>query len=66
MGTKEITPARYAKWYGCSTQYIQKLLKDKKIALLPNVIRVKKYSRFYVLEVPENLSKNSFKELLPT
>lgn len=61
----EVTPQKYAKWYGCKVQYIHRLLKEERLDLLPNVIRVKKYSRFYVLEVPVGTSKDSFKELLP-
>lgn len=63
---KEITPQKYAKWYGCKVQYVHRMLKETQIDKLPYVQRVKKYSRFYVLEVPEWLSKDSFKELKPT
>lgn len=62
---KEITPAQYAKWYGSTPQYIHKLLKDERFDLLPNILRVKRYGRFYVLEVPFKLSKKSFKETIP-
>lgn len=65
MEVIEVTPKKYAKWYGCNVQYIHRLLKEERIDLLPNVIRVKKYSRFYVLEVPERTSKDSFKEIKP-
>lgn len=65
MEITEVTPKKYANWYGCNVQYIHRLLKDERIDLLPNVIRVKRYSRFYVLEVPVGTSKDSFKELRP-
>jgi len=62
--TKEITPKEYANWYGCKPQYIHWLLKKEKLDLLPNIIRVKKYSRFYVLEVSSTLSKDSSREII--
>lgn len=61
--TKEITPQKYAEWYGCTPQYIHRLLKEERLDLLPQILRVKKYSRFYVLEVPDGLDENSFKEI---
>lgn len=65
MARKEITPQAYAKIYGCSVQYIHRLLKEEKISLLPNVLSVKKYSRFYVLIVPFEFSADSFIQLKP-
>lgn len=65
MDTKEITPKKYAKWWGCHKSYIQRLLQNEQFDKLPNVIRVKKFGRFYVLEVPNNLSENDFREILP-
>lgn len=58
QGTKQITPNQYAKWYGCTLQNITKHLRKENP--LPHVIRVIKYSRFYLLEVPETLSAKSF------
>jgi hypothetical protein len=65
MEIKEITPEEYAKWWGCHVSYIRRLLLNEQFDKLPNVRRVKKYGRFYVLEVPENLSENSFIDILP-
>lgn len=65
MATKEITAKVYANLLGCTEQNITKHIRNGKWEYLPHVIRVKRYSRFVVLEVPGNLSKNSFKELKP-
>lgn len=62
MKTKDISPITYAKWYGCHKSYIHRLLKNKEIEKLPHVIAIKKYSRFYTLKVPHNLTENDFKE----
>lgn len=62
--TIDISPAQYAKWKGCEVQYIHKLLKDEQWAKLPFIIKVKKYSRFYTLEVPSTLTANDFKVLM--
>ena len=63
--TKEITAKAYAKLLGCTEQNVTKHIRNGKFEFLPHVLRVKRFSRFVVLEVPENLSKNSFKELRP-
>lgn len=60
MDTKEITPLQYAKIIGFTPQYIHKLLKDGRMDMLPHIIEVKRYSRFYLLVVPANLTANSF------
>lgn len=65
MKSIEITPAKYAQIRGCSVQYIHKVLKDGDLHLLPEVLSVKKYSRFYVLVVLDTLSENSFIKLRP-
>jgi len=65
MPTKEITAAAYAKLKGCTEQNITKHIRNQKWEYLPHVIRVKRFSRFVVLEVPDNLGKNSFKDLKP-
>lgn len=65
METKEITPAQYAKYRGFSPQYVHKILKDGKLELMPEVQEIKKYSRFYVLVVPDTISENSFINLKP-
>ena len=59
--TKEITPTEYAKWYGCFPTYIQRILRAEELGKLPFVVSAKKYSRFYTLEVPEDLTADSFK-----
>jgi hypothetical protein len=61
---KEITPQTYAKWYGCKPQYIHRLLKSGDWAELPLILKVKRYSRFYVLEVPKTFGKDSYKEII--
>lgn len=50
--TKEITPIQYAKRAGFHKSYVHRLLKNEEIEKLPNIIKVKKFSRFYILEVP--------------
>lgn len=65
MVTKEITAKVYAGLLGCTEQNVTKHIRNENWGYLPHVIRVKRYSRFVVLEVPCNLSKNSFKELKP-
>lgn len=51
--TKEITPSEYAAYRGCTLQNIT--LHLRKGNKLPDVIKIKKYSRFYVLVVPAEL-----------
>lgn len=64
--TKEITPIQYAKWKGWAATYIQRLLRNERYDKLPSVIKVRKYSRFWVLEVPEDLTESDFKETFVT
>lgn len=47
--TKTITPAEYSKWKGCTIQNVTKHLRNGNS--LPDVVKVHKYSRFYLLEV---------------
>jgi hypothetical protein len=61
METKDITPIQYAKWYGCSLANITKHL--RKGNSLPYVITIKRWSRFYLLEVPKSLNAKSFSEI---
>lgn len=61
MITKDIQPKEYAKWYGCSLQYIGKCIRNG--VELPYVLSIKKWSRFYLLVVPESLNAASFTEL---
>lgn len=61
---KEITPADYAQLYGtrdAKPQYIQRLLKEG--TPLPFVKEVKKFGRFYILVVPDDIKKSWFKDL---
>lgn len=60
QNTKELTPKEYACLYKCSPTYIRKMLIDDKLDKLPNVIEIKRYSRFYLLIVPADLSKINF------
>lgn len=48
---KVITPKQYAKFKGCSLQNITALLRNER--KLECIKKVKKFSRFYVLEVSE-------------
>lgn len=61
MKTKDISPGQYAKWKGCKVQYIHRLLLKEQLDKLPFVKSVKKYSRFYTLQVPIDLTANDFK-----
>jgi Fic family protein len=49
MKTKDITPTEYAKMRGCTLQNVTKQIRKGKS--LPYVIRVKKFGRFYLLEI---------------
>lgn len=53
--TKQITPEQYASYKGCSVQYIHRLLKSRDMGKMPEIIEVKRYSRFYVLVVDSTL-----------
>lgn len=53
LKTKDITAMDYAKYRGMSVQMIRRKIKDNKD--LVEVISIKRYSRFYTLEVPESL-----------
>lgn len=59
--TKDITPKQYANWYGCSLNNITKHL--RKGNSLPHVITIKRWSRFYLLEVPKSLNAKTFLEI---
>jgi len=65
MKTKEITPIQYSKWWGQHKSRVHKLLLENRIDELPHVVAVRKYSRFYTLEVPEDLTADSFIKLVP-
>jgi hypothetical protein len=58
--TKDITPKEYAKWAGCTVANISKKIRNG--GYLVHVIRIKKWSRFYTLEVPKDLDAKSFIE----
>lgn len=64
--TKEITPIQYADYKGWTLQNVTKHLRKKNNALagLPDVIEVKKYSRFYLLEVEESLKVNTIQNCI--
>ena len=59
--TKDISPKQYADWKGCSVQYIHRILLSGELAKLPHVQEVKRYSRFYTLQVPATLTQADFK-----
>jgi hypothetical protein len=61
MKTKDIEPSQYAAWYGCSLQNVTKKLRHNK--KLQGVIRVKKFSRFYLLEVAADMDAETFKDM---
>jgi hypothetical protein len=61
MKTKDIEPSQYAAWYGCSLQNVTKRLRQKK--KLEGVIRVKRFSRFYLLEVAADMNAETFKDM---
>jgi hypothetical protein len=63
--TKDISPRQYAKWWGHHVSYVHRLLLNEEISKMPFVISVKKYSRFYTLEVPYDLTADSFELLTP-
>lgn len=58
MKTKDITPNQYAEFKKCSVQNIRKHIKLGNP--LEHVIKIKTWSRFYTLEVPETLNAESF------
>lgn len=53
--TKEVTAEDYAEYKGCTVQNIRKHIKNNNLHYLPDVIRIRKYSRFYLLVVPDRL-----------
>jgi len=59
--TKDITPKQYAKWYGCTLQNVTKKIRQN--GHLDGVIRIKSFSRFYLLEVHEGMNAETFKEI---
>jgi len=63
MKTKDISPIQYSKWRGCHKSYVHRILKEGKLELLPFVKSIKKYSRFYTLQVPIELTEDSFIEI---
>lgn len=59
MATKEITPRQYAKLKGCTLQNVTKIIRMG--WNLEHVKEIKTFGRFYVLVVPNELSKKNFK-----
>lgn len=53
--TKEITPLQYANYLGCTSQNISKHIRNGKMEFLPDVVKIKRYSRFYLLVVSSSL-----------
>lgn len=62
--TKEITPIQYAEYRGFAPSYIQRALRNNRLDILEHVSKIRKYSRFWTLEVPINLTKDDFKETI--
>lgn len=58
--TKDITPKQYAKFKGCTLANITKHIRAGNALRLPHVIKLKNVSRFYLLEVPEKLTNDTF------
>ena len=54
--TKEITPHQYAKYLNCSEANVSKHLRNNNMKFLPDIIDVKRWSRFYVLVVSAHLT----------
>lgn len=52
---KEITPIQYAKYYGYHKSYVHRLLLKNEWDKLPDILDVKRYSRFYLLIVSEDV-----------
>jgi hypothetical protein len=57
-GTKEVTAAEYAKYLGCTAQNVSKHVRNNNLHYLPDVIQIKRYSRFYLLVVPDRIKIN--------
>jgi len=53
----QITPKQYAEKKGITTQGVLQRLKYKNRMELPDVIFVKKFGRFYILEVQKDFLK---------
>jgi hypothetical protein len=60
MKTKEITPIQYAEATGQTLQNVTKHLRNANP--LPGVIKVKKYSRFYILIVNKSMNVNTIEK----
>ncbi len=60
MKVKDISPIQYSRWMGVHKSYVHRLLKGGDISKMPFVRKIKKYSRFYTLEVPADLTEDSF------
>lgn len=63
MKVKEITPKDYAAAMGWTLQNVTKHLRKGNLHKLPGVLKAKKYSRFYVLEVSQTWGNNSYKKI---
>lgn len=58
INTKEITPLQYSIYLGCTVANVSKHLRNSKLEYLPDVLAVKRYSRFYLLVVDASLLLN--------
>ena len=59
--TKDITPLQYAEWAGCTLQNVTKKIRNN--GCLDGVITIKKFSRFYLLEVPTSMTSANFQRI---
>ncbi len=53
--TKDITAKQYAAYLGCTEANVSKHIRNGKWQFIPDVLRLKRYSRFYLLVVDANL-----------
>lgn len=60
MKTKQITPTQYAELRGCTLTNVTNHIRANDLRLLPHVISIKNWGRFYTIEVPSNISKRLF------
>lgn len=55
MATKDITAMQYAAYKCCTVQNIRKHLRQTGLQKFPEVIDIKRYSRFYLFVVDESM-----------
>lgn len=66
MRTIDITPLQYAKLGILKGKTLQNVTKHLRAGnALPGVMKVKRFSRFYLLEVAHDFAEIGYKELIP-